>query len=115
MRTHKVNGWLVNTGIIGDGNQRIELCHTRTIIDAIHSGALLNVPAMREPIFDLEIPTKCPGIPDDLLFTERAWSDPDDYQQAGRQLSILFSDNFAKFSGRCPPEVIAVASKITGD
>ncbi len=115
MKTHKVNGWLVNTGIIGDGNQRIELRHTRAIIDAIHSGALLNVPTVREPVFDLEIPTKCPGIPDELLCTEQAWSDPDAYQLAGRQLSILFSDNFAKYSGRCSPEVIAVARKITGE
>ena len=113
MKTHKVNSWLVNTGIIGDGNQRIKLRYTRAIIDAIHSGALLNVPTVCEPIFDLEIPTKCPGIPDELLFTEQAWSDPDAYRQAGRRLSILFSDNFAKFSSRCPPEVLAVAHKIT--
>ena len=115
MRTHNVNSWLINTGIIGDGNQRIELRHTRAIIDAIHSGALLNVRTVHEPVFDLEIPTKCPGVPDELLFTERSWSNPDAYQQAGRQLAILFSDNFAKFSGRCPPEVIAVARKITGE
>ncbi|MDE2772005.1 MAG: phosphoenolpyruvate carboxykinase (ATP) [Bacteroidota bacterium] len=112
MRNHKVNSWLVNTGIVGDGNQRIKLRYTRAIIDAIHSGALLDVPTVREPIFDLEIPTNCPGVPDDLLFTERAWSDPDAYQRAGRQLSILFSDNFAKFSDRCAPEVISVSRKI---
>ncbi len=113
MKTHKANSWLVNTGVIGDGNQRIKLRHTRAIIDAIHNGALLNVPTVREPIFDLEIPTKCPGVPDKLLFTERTWSNPDAYRQAGQRLSILFSDNFAKFSGRCPPEVITVARKIT--
>ncbi len=104
---YKVQTWLINTGIVGDGSRRIRLRHTRAIIDAIHSGDLLDIPAVREPVFGLEIPTKCPSLPDHLLFPETSWSDPDAYRETALRLSILFADNFAQYASRCSPEVQA--------
>ena len=102
---HKVNVWLINTGMVGDRNERIQLRYTRAIIDAIHNGDLLDVPTVREPIFGLAIPTTCPGLPKSLLFPEKAWSDPDAYQEAAQRLAVLFTDNFAQYISKCSPEV----------
>lgn len=105
MEQHNVNVWLINTGIVGDGSERIKLRHTRAIIDAIHRGVLLDVPTVTEPIFKLSIPTTCPGIPETLLFPEKSWSDLDAYRETAHRLSTLFADNFAQYAHRCSDEV----------
>ncbi|MCY4158609.1 MAG: phosphoenolpyruvate carboxykinase (ATP) [Bacteroidetes bacterium] len=105
IKRHQTNTWLINTGIVGDTGKRIKLRYTRAIIDSIHSGALLDVPTVREPVFGLTIPTKCPGLPDHLLFPEKLWSDPNAYQETASRLSILFMDNFAQYASKCSPEV----------
>lgn len=104
---HGVSVWLINTGIVGDGYERIQLRYTRTIIDAIHSGELLNVPTVREPVFGLAIPTHCPGLPESILFPEKTWSDRSAYQETAQHLAILFADNFAQYVSKCPPEIQA--------
>ncbi len=104
---YNVHTWLINTGMVGDGGDRIQLHYTRAIIEAIHTGALLNVETIREPTFGLSIPTRCPGLPDHLLFPKEAWSDPSAYQETANRLSILFADNFAKYVSKCSPEVQA--------
>jgi phosphoenolpyruvate carboxykinase (ATP) len=50
----------------GSGN-RIKLAYTRKIIDAIHSGSLLNVQYKKTEIFGLEIPTEVEGVPSEIL------------------------------------------------
>ncbi len=105
IQTHDVNVWLINTGMVGDGQERIKLKYTRAIIDAIHHGDLLHVPTVHEPVFGLAIPTRCPGLPEDLLFPEKAWSDPNAYRETAQRLAILFDDNFAQYIRRCSPDV----------
>ncbi len=102
---YNVNTWLINTGMVGDQSERIQLRYTRAIIEAIHNGVLLNVETIHEPVFGLSIPTSCPGLPDDLLFPEKAWSDPTAYRDTANRLSILFADNFAQYVNKCPPEI----------
>lgn len=46
---------------------RIKLKHTRKIIDAIHSGSLLNAEYKKTEVFDLEIPTQVDGVPSEIL------------------------------------------------
>lgn len=107
MEKHNANVWLINTGMVGDGQQRIKLRYTRAIIDAIHSGELLDLPTVQESVFGLTIPIQCPGLPDHLLFPEKAWSDLNAYQETAQRLAILFTDNFARYVNKCSPEVQA--------
>lgn len=102
---HQADVWLINTGMIGDGRERIKLQYTRAIIDAIHNGELIHAPTVHEPVFGLAIPTRCPGLPDHLLFPEKAWSDPDAYQKAAQRLALLFADNFAQYINKCSSKI----------
>ncbi|XLR20376.1 hypothetical protein HN51_067152 [Arachis hypogaea] len=70
MEKHGATGWLVNTswsgGRYGYGS-RIKLPYTRKIIDAIHSGSLLNAEYKKTEIFGFEIPTEVEGVPSEIL------------------------------------------------
>ena len=50
----------------GSGS-RIKLAYTRKIIDAIHSGTLLNANYTKTEVFGLEIPTAIEGVPSEIL------------------------------------------------
>jgi phosphoenolpyruvate carboxykinase (ATP) len=101
MRKHKANAWLVNTGWTGGSygiGQRMNLAYTRSIIDAIHSGALEKAPVLRDEIFGLMMPTSCPGLPSEVLVPRKAWSDGAAYDEAAQQLATLFHANFRAYA-----------------
>ncbi len=104
IRDHKAQAWLVNTGWTGGPygvGSRIKLGYTRAIVDAIHDGSLLKVPAVQDSHWNLQIPTSCPGVPAQLLQPRDSWRDPQAYDQAADQLAALFRQNYEKnFGGR---------------
>ncbi|CAL0313025.1 unnamed protein product [Lupinus luteus] len=70
MQKQGATGWLINTGWSGGSygcGSRIKLAYTRKIIDAIHSGSLLNAKYKKSEIFGLEIPTEVEGVPSEIL------------------------------------------------
>ncbi|PRP73557.1 phosphoenolpyruvate carboxykinase [Planoprotostelium fungivorum] len=100
MRQHKAEAWLINTGWIGGGygvGSRIKLKYTRAIIDAIHSGELAKAPTVASPVFGFHIPTKCSGVPDEILQPRLSWTDAASYDKSLNKLAGLFSNNIAKF------------------
>lgn len=50
----------------GVGN-RLKLGYTRKIIDAIHSGNLLDAEYKKSQVFGLQIPTQVEGVPSGIL------------------------------------------------
>ncbi|KAI5355834.1 hypothetical protein L3X38_008729 [Prunus dulcis] len=100
MQKHGATGWLVNTGWsagrYGTGN-RIKLAYTRKIIDAIHSGRLLNASYTKTEVFGLEIPTEIEGVPSEILDPTNTWSDKKAYKDTLLQLGGLFKKNFEVF------------------
>jgi phosphoenolpyruvate carboxykinase (ATP) len=101
VRLHNAQAWLVNTGWTGGPygvGSRIKLAYTRAIIDAIHNGSLLEVPAVQDTHWQLQIPSSCPGVPRELLNPLDAWASADAYDQAAAKLAALFRENFAKYS-----------------
>ncbi|KAI3845585.1 hypothetical protein MKX03_019734 [Papaver bracteatum] len=101
MQKHGATGWLVNTGwsggSYGSGN-RIRLPYTRKIIDAIHSGSLLNAKFKKTQVFGLEIPTEVEGVPSEILDPMNTWSDKDAYKETLLKLGGLFRKNFDVFA-----------------
>ena len=61
MEKSGAKAYLVNTGWNGTG-KRITIKDTRGIIDAILSGAILDAPTKKIPMFDFEVPTELPGV-----------------------------------------------------
>jgi phosphoenolpyruvate carboxykinase (ATP) len=116
MQQHKVNVWLINTGWNGGAygvGKRISLKHSRAIIDAIHSGELNNAEYVSYPVFDLQIPTKVSGVPDEVLNPAKAWLGTSEaYNTTLRKLGNLFLENFKEYESQATPEILAAAPKI---
>jgi phosphoenolpyruvate carboxykinase (ATP) len=108
MREHDTDIWLVNTGWSGGAygvGSRIDLPHTRAIIDAIHSGALKEAPLETDPVFGLHVVTEAPGVPPEILIPRDTWADGEAFDKTARKLAGLFLANFEKYKDRCEPEV----------
>ncbi|KAL4179960.1 hypothetical protein AMTRI_Chr13g89820 [Amborella trichopoda] len=101
MQKHGATGWLVNTGWSGGSNgsgNRIKLSYTKKIIDAIHSGSLLNANYIKIDVFGLEIPTEIEGVPFEILQPMNTWSDKNGYNETLFKLAGLFIKNFEVFT-----------------
>ena len=76
MRQYNSQAWLINTGWTGGKygvGKRMSLKLTRAIIDAIHDDVLIKVPTKTLPIFGLEVPLTCPGVPAEILDAQATW------------------------------------------
>ncbi|KAL5988378.1 Protein kinase C-like 1 [Asimina triloba] len=101
MQRHGATGWLVNTGWSGGrygSGSRIKLQYTRKIIDAIHSGSLLNANYTKTEVFGLEIPTEVEGVPSEILDPMSTWPDKKAYGDTLLKLAGLFQKNFEVFT-----------------
>ncbi|WP_216329625.1 phosphoenolpyruvate carboxykinase (ATP) [Deinococcus aestuarii] len=102
--------WLVNTGWTGGQygqGRRMSIAHTRRLINAALSGELDDVKFVREPFFDLEIPTGVPGVPSEVLNPRDAWADKDAYDRTARKLAGMFRENFKRFGDGVDPAITA--------
>lgn len=117
MQKHGATGWLVNTGWSGGSygsGSRIKLAYTRKIIDAIHSGSLLNANYKKTEVFALETPTEIEGVPSEILEPMNTWSDKKAYKETLLKLGGLFKNNFEVFvnhkignDGKLTDEILA--------
>ena len=105
LRRHRADAWLLNTGWTGGGfgqGVRIGLPHTRALVDAIMDGSLDGASYAVDPVFGLEYPTACPGVPSEILDPRRAWPDPTAYDEQARRLAGRFVENFHRFEEVAP-------------
>jgi phosphoenolpyruvate carboxykinase (ATP) len=105
---HNSKVYLINTGWIGGPygvGRRMNLQHTRSIVKAAVDGDLEKVSYRRHEIFNVEIPTSCPGVPDYILDPINTWSDKQKYLESAKRLASLFTKNFQKFENM-PMEII---------
>jgi len=114
LKEHKANVWLINTGWSGGSfgtGSRIKLKFTRAIIAAIHAGTLANALTQPDPIFGIQVVTRVPQVPADILIPEQTWSEKQAFAVAARKLAGLFVENFKKFESGVTPEVKAAGPK----
>jgi phosphoenolpyruvate carboxykinase (ATP) len=105
---HESRVWLVNTGWTGGPyglGSRMKIAHTRAMIRAALSGALDTVGYDRDPVFNLEVPQSCPGVPQEVLRPRTTWKEPADYDAQAHKLARMFVDNFKSFEAEASPEV----------
>lgn len=104
----QVQVWLVNTGWSGGPygtGQRIKLAYTRAMVRAALSGALEQVATREDPIFGVQVPQVCPGVPAEVLQPRLTWSDPRLYDAQAQKLAGMFAANFAPFAHDVTEEV----------
>lgn len=109
---HSVSCWLVNTGWSGGGygvGKRMNIHHTRRMVNAALNGELDNVTMRTDPIFGLNIPTHCPDVPSAVLDPASTWEDKLAYQTKATQLAQAFHKNFTAYADGVTPEILAAA------
>jgi len=114
IRKHQAEAWLVNTGWSGGSygtGLRMKLEYTRAIIDAIHSGELAKAPTVEDPWFGVSVPTKCTGVPDEVLMPRTVWADKGAYDKTAAHLAELFRKNFTKYADLATPELLAAGPR----
>ncbi len=109
IQKHDARVFLVNTGWTGGPfgvGERMSLPATRAMVRAATSGALDGIDTKTHPIFNLEVPVACPGVPDEVLDPQSTWSDPEAYEDKARELARMFVKNFERFVDSVPSEVV---------
>jgi phosphoenolpyruvate carboxykinase (ATP) len=112
---HQSRVWLVNTGWTGGAygtGHRMKIAYTRSMIRAALAGALGAVQYERDPIFNVEVPVICPGVPSDVLKPRNTWPDGTAYHAQAARLAHLFAENFKKFEAGVTPEVRAAGPNV---
>jgi phosphoenolpyruvate carboxykinase (ATP) len=96
MEQSGAKAYLVNTGWNGTG-ERISIRDTRGIIDAILNGDILDADTKKIPFFNLEVPTKLPGVNTDILDPRDTYKDVSEWDLKAKDLAQRFIKNFAKY------------------
>ena len=107
---HRVRVWLVNTGWTGGPygvGTRMKIAHTRAMIRAALSGGLDGVGYEKDPIFNLDIPAGCPGVPSHVLEPRNTWANGAAYDEQAAKLARMFVENFKTFEQGVTAEVLA--------
>ena len=108
IRKHGTRVWLVNTGWTGGAygvGKRVKLSITRAIIDAIHTGALTTSKTQNDPVFNLDVVTECPNVPDEILIPRNTWADKSAYDAAAKKLAELFRNNSNSYQSGMSAEI----------
>jgi phosphoenolpyruvate carboxykinase (ATP) len=111
---HKAHVWLVNTGWTGGPygvGHRMKIAHTRAMITAALTGQLTSVPYERHPVFNVDVPTTCPGVPDSVLNPRNTWPDAGTYDEQAQKLARMFVENFKTFEADVPASVVAAGPR----
>lgn len=115
LKRNQVKVWLINTGWTGGAygtGSRMKLSYTRAMIAAALEGKLDNRDFEKHPVFGMEMPTSCPGVPNTILNPRNTWADADAYDAGAKKLALQFIKNFEKFVQGVDDEVVAAAPKI---
>jgi phosphoenolpyruvate carboxykinase (ATP) len=68
----------------------------------------------RHPQFGLEMPTTCPGVPDEVLDPKATWADGAVYDQTAGAVARRFEANFAQFEDDVGDDVKAAGIRADG-
>ena len=100
--------WLVNTGWTGGPcgvGSRISIKYSRAVIEAALNGALDKVDRRVDPVFGFEVPTLCPGLPDEVLDPSATWADKNAFARAARDLAQRFANNFTQYADQAGRDI----------
>jgi phosphoenolpyruvate carboxykinase (ATP) len=112
---HNARVWLVNTGWTagpyGIGT-RMPIAYTRSMIRAALAGALDGVGYEKDPVFNLDTPVSCPGVPAEILKPRHTWPSGADYDAQAAVLARMFVQNFKEFEQGVTAEVLAAGPNV---
>ena len=111
---HDSNVYLVNTGWAGGKygvGSRMKLKYTRAMVTAALNGELEKAEFVTDPYFGVQVPTSCPGVPDEQMIPAKQWGDDTaGYEAKAKELAKSFVENFKKYT-HMPADVVAAGPK----
>jgi len=105
---HKVDCWLVNTGWSGGPygvGERMKISYTRALLNAALDGNLAKSSFEQDPVFGVQVPMTCEGVPTEILTPKNTWANKEAYDAKAQELARLFGENFRQFEDQMSPEV----------
>jgi phosphoenolpyruvate carboxykinase (ATP) len=117
IRDHNSSCWLVNTGWTGGPygvGSRMKIEYTRALLNAALEGKLADVNFDEDPVFRIQVPTSCPGVPEEILKPRNTWPDKNAYDDQAKKLARMFVENFKDYEAEAGPEVKAAGPKLSG-
>jgi phosphoenolpyruvate carboxykinase (ATP) len=112
---HDVKCWLVNTGWVGGPygvGKRISIKYTRALLTAALTGKLEKVEYFKDPVFGFEVPKTCPDVPENVLEPWSSWPSRVEYDKKYKDLAQRFIENFKRFEGETPRDVVEAGPRI---
>ncbi|MGI6005357.1 MAG: phosphoenolpyruvate carboxykinase (ATP) [Christensenellales bacterium] len=98
---HKSNVYLINTGWSGGPygvGERMSIKDTRAMVTAALNGELEKSEFVLDEIFNVLVPTSCPGVSSEVLQPINTWADKDAYRESAKKVAQMFVDNFKKYT-----------------
>jgi phosphoenolpyruvate carboxykinase (ATP) len=89
----------------------MSIAYTRAMVRAALAGELSEVQTRTDAIFNVAVPTACPGVPADVLDSRRSWRDGDTYDAQARKLAAMFAANFHAFESEVSADVRAAGPR----
>lgn len=111
--TYGSNVYLINTGWSGGPygvGKRMSIKVTRAIVTAALNGDLEKAGYRHDDTFNFEVPTSCPGVPDEVMNPRNTWADKAAYDKAAADLAGKFVENFKKYTNM-PENIINAGPK----
>ena len=72
--------------------------HTRAMLNAALDGELDDIEYVVDSRFGVEVPTSCPGVPEEVLQPRQTWSDPAEFDATANRLAEMFNENFERYA-----------------
>lgn len=115
LQSGNINVWLVNTGWSGGAfgvGSRMKLSYTRALITAALNGELSKVNFETLPVFNLQFPTECPGVPTEILNPRNTWQDKAAYDAQATKLATSFISNFEQYAAFANAEILSASPSL---
>jgi len=64
------------------------------------------------PIFNMRMPTSCPGVDAKILNPRNTWADKAAYDAQAQKLARMFQENFKQFADSVTEEIRAAGPKV---
>jgi phosphoenolpyruvate carboxykinase (ATP) len=99
--THNARVYLINTGWSGGPygvGKRISLPYTRRLVQAALTGEIEKSEFQADPIFGIDVPKTCQGVPSELLWSKNTWQDKEAYDRQAKYLAQRFIENMDKLA-----------------
>ena len=115
IKSGDVSVWMINTGWSGGPygvGKRINLAYTRAIITAVLSGKMAQAEYEPHPVFGMQVPLSCTGVPSVILDPRNTWIDKQSYEIKALELARLFVANFKKYKDGVSKNIIDAGPEI---